>query len=78
MLAGQLEQEQVSVVARLLTPALPAHGACRRRDRFYANVAVVMRAYLSGGLQLVGRTQSIRSISKRRVVRASFPHTHAH
>lgn len=28
MLAGQLEQEQVSVVARLLTPALPLYDAC--------------------------------------------------
>lgn len=28
MLAGQLEQEQVSVVARLLTPALPPDNAC--------------------------------------------------
>ena len=54
MLAGQLEQEQVSVVARLLTPALPSYNACWYPVFCVANVTVILQVYASGGLNLVG------------------------
>lgn len=54
MLAGQLEQEQVSVVARLLTPALPSYNACWCPVFFLANVTVILQVYASGGSHLVG------------------------
>lgn len=58
MLAGQLEQEQVSVVARLLT-----FLQCLLVSHILANVTVILQVCASGGSNLTDKPEPPSSIS---------------
>lgn len=66
MLAGQLEQEQVSVVARLLTlqRLLVSH--------ILADVTVILQVCVSSGLNLGEHTKSLTSNSSRKCCELDF------